>query len=131
MILRIIAIIFGLAVLAGVIINIIIPPGSHPWPKPYAAASQIEMLRNYANDSKEPFLKMPMIDNASFISTAKLRGASWTASGIWKYNDNGELLDPWGKPYIIGRSDNQITITSPGLDQYNKLSSFQRWWSNE
>jgi hypothetical protein len=68
---------------------------------------------------------MPNVDNASFVSVTKPRGE------IWKYNDKGEVLDPWGQPYFIARDNGQITITSFGLDQYNKRFSFQNLWSNE
>ncbi|HUB66026.1 MAG TPA: hypothetical protein VL981_00915 [Candidatus Methylacidiphilales bacterium] len=67
---------------------------------------------------------MTSVDNASFVSAAKPKGE------IWKYNDKGEVLDPWGQPCVISRNNDQIIIASPGLDRYNKLSSFQKWWSN-
>ena|SRR5258707_15142750 len=98
---------------------------SHGPPKHSAAEFEIKALQDYASGNKELFLKMTSVDNASFVSATKPKGE------IWKYNDKGELLDPWGKPYIISKNDEQIIITSPGLDQYNKLSSFQKWWSNE
>ena len=49
-------------------------------------------------------------------------------------NSKDELLDPWGNPYIISLKDGHLIITSPGLEQYNKLpplSPFQKWWRSE
>jgi hypothetical protein len=131
MVIRVIVIIFALILVAGVLINSITPPGSHPWPKADAAKAQIEMLESYANDHQEVFKKIISIDNASFVTVAKTTGAPWLRSQVWKYNSQGELLDPWGSPYLITRKQGQINIASHGLDQYNKLSDFQKWWSNE
>jgi hypothetical protein len=131
MFLRIIVILFALALLAGVIANIVTPPGSHPWPKSDTARSQIQMLENYANDTRNPFLGISSLDNVSFVSTAKLTRALWVSSQMCKYNSKGELLDPWGLPYIVRNDNSHIAITSPGLEQYNKKSSFQKYWSNE
>jgi len=83
------------------------------------------MLQEDADNSREIFLQMPQVNNALFVSATKLGG------GLWRFNEKRELLDPWGEPYVIGRNNGRIIITSPGLDRYNKLSSFQKWWSND
>jgi hypothetical protein len=70
-------------------------------------------------------LKAPNLNNVLFLSFVQLGGAGW------KYNEKGQLLDPWGQPYVISQNNGQIVITSPGLDQYNKLSSFQKWMGGE
>ncbi len=71
---------------------------SHGPPKHSAAEFEIKALQDYASGNKELFLKMTSVDNASFVSATKPKGE------IWKYNDKGELLDPWGKPYIVTRT---------------------------
>jgi hypothetical protein len=99
--------------------------GSHPVPKSHAAEFEIGTLQAYADSFKEQLLRVPHLDNATFVSITKLDGK------VRRYSDKGEVLDPWGQPHVISRNGDQITITSPGLDQYNKLSPFQKWWSNE
>jgi hypothetical protein len=88
----------------------------------------MESFHSYYADTesfKTQLQQAPQLDNATFVSITKLDPS------VYKRNDKGEVLDPWGQPYVISRSNGQITIASPGLDQYNKLSSFQKWWSNE
>jgi hypothetical protein len=101
---------------------------SHPGPKHDRAKAQIEGLQTYYVDSdsfKAQFQQAPQLDNATFVAITKLDPS------VYKRNQKGEVLDPWGQPYIISRNNGQITITSVGLDQYNKLSSLQKWWNNE
>jgi len=114
--------IFAAGVLFGVIFGKV---GSHPVRRHTAAEVQIQMLQEDADNSREIFLQMPQVNNALFVSATKLGG------GLWRFNEKRELLDPWGEPYVIGRNNGRIIITSPGLDRYNKLSSFQKWWSND
>jgi len=92
--------------------------------KPILAGAQLRLLHNESDTFKKLLLKAPELNNASFVLTVNPEGSGW------KYNNKGELLDPWGQPYVISQNNGQIVITSPGLDQYNKLSWFQKWWSN-
>jgi len=98
---------------------------SHLPPKPVLVKVQLRVLQDYADEFKEPLLKVPSLNAVKFISIVKPEGFAW------KYNNKGEVLDPWGQPFVISQNNGQITITSPGLDKYNKLSTFQKWWSNE
>jgi hypothetical protein len=111
----------GLILIASVIFGKV----SYGLPKSRAAQFEMKSLMDYANNQKELILNISHVDNASFVSAIKPTGT------IWKYNEKGEVLDPWGQPYVISKNNDQITITSPGLDQYNKLSSLQKWWNDQ
>jgi hypothetical protein len=115
-------IILAVLALLGVIFGKV---GSHLPPKPKYVELQLNLLSTYAKPFKEQLVAATPLDNRTYVSIVKPGGS------IWKYNDKGEVLDPWGQPYVITQNNGQIIITSPGLDQYNKLSSFQKWWSNE
>jgi hypothetical protein len=129
---KIILRVLGVIILVAVVYGLIVGPsgigGSHPAPKHDKAKLQMEGLQTYYVESdsfKTQLQQTPRLDNATFVSITQLDPS------VYKRNDKGEVLDPWGLPYVISRNNGQITITSPGLEQYSKLSSFQKWWSNE
>lgn len=117
----------GLLIMASLILTITGPPGSHNPPKSEKARFQIEGFRTYvdADPYKSQLIQVPHLDNTTFVSITKLDPT------VYPRNKKGEVLDPWGLPYVITRTNSQIIITSPGLDQYNKLSSFQKWLGSE
>ena len=123
---RIIVIFYVLALVDGVYLMYTGKAGgSHPVSKHYLAEIQIRGLQTWADAFKGQLLQQSHLDNATFVSITKLDGT------VWKYNDKKELLDPWKRPYVIRRDNDQIIITSPGLDQYNKLFWFQKLWSKD
>jgi len=94
--------------------------GSHLPPKSQYVEFQINLLHTYADPFKEQLLKMDSLNNVAFVSTVKPGGS------IWKYNDKGELLDPWGQPYIISKENSEISIISPGLERHKRLSWYKK-----
>ena len=119
------ALVFAALIVMAIIGSYLGAGGSHLPAKPDYAQFQLTHLRSVADACKDELLKAPELNNAVFISMAKPGGQ------LWKYNDKGEVLDPWGQPYVISRNGDQITITSPGLEKYKRLSWFQKWWSSE
>jgi len=128
MIYKILAALIALSIVYGVTVGPSKIGGSHPPPKHHVAEFQIEGLETYyveSNYFQTQLQQAPQMDNATFVAITKLDPS------VYKRNQKGEVLDPWGQPYVISRKEGQITITSPGLDHYNKLSSLQKWWSND
>jgi len=79
-------------------------------------------LESAANDSRQNYLNLPQINNKTLVSAMGLNGSV-------KFNDRGEALDPWGIPYLITKQNNQIIVRSIGLEKYEKMSPFFKWWN--
>jgi hypothetical protein len=95
-------------------------PASQLPAKPALTEFELDNLRANADLAKEQLLKKSNLNNSIFVSVTRPAGS------IWKFNERGEVLDPWGLPYSIVRQGNEIIISSPGLENHNKMPWFER-----
>src|ERR1700733_7722994 len=97
-----------IAGMAGLLFFLIYPPpGSHLPAKEYRVNTEISVLNRYADYYREALLKTDNLNNSDFVKITVLTGSAF------KFDEEGEVLDPWGKPYVVTKTNDKIIITSP------------------
>jgi len=113
----------GALLLAGIIALAFYNP---PKGKISRANAEIWMIQGAINYHRDALLSEEHLDNEDLVRITKLnQGADF------RFNEKGEVLDPWGAPYVVTRSNDKITVKSRGVDRYNALSDFQKLWNYE
>ena len=88
--------------------------GSHLPGKDHTVVLQISAINEYAYYYQNDLMKLDKVNNYEFVRKTGLTGS------FFKFK-NGEVLDPWDKPFLINRKDGQIIVISPGFEEYKKL----------
>jgi hypothetical protein len=117
------------AYVAGVLLLIVmIGLALRSFPKGKIARANVELrvIQMEAENYRDALLKDNQLDNKDFVKITNSR-----KNPSLKFDANGQILDPWGEPYVIGQNNGRVTAASRRLEQFNKLSDFQKWWAYE
>lgn len=117
----------GLAIVVGLLMCFSVA-GNYP-SKTSRAQAEIEILATASEEFKIDLRAYPSIQPGVFFK--ELYGDNriqkrYIEARELRLSPAGEILDPWGVRYDLKMQDNQIIITSEGLQEHDRLPWYKR-----